>query len=57
MFFLVTNYIFTSPKEVVQSDRITPNEAEVTSLNLSPLSCVDMSKKKKKTIYLLDVKY
>jgi hypothetical protein len=34
-------------QEIVQSAVITPNEAEVTSLNLYPLSCVDMSKKKK----------
>jgi hypothetical protein len=40
-------YIHLS-QEVVQLARTTSNEAEVSSSNLSPPSCVDMSKKKKK---------
>jgi hypothetical protein len=37
-----------SPQKVIQSVRTTPNEAEVSSSNPSPPSCVDMSKEKKK---------
>ena len=35
-------------QEVTQSAGTTPNEAEVSSSNPPPLSCVNMSKKKKK---------
>jgi hypothetical protein len=35
------------PQEVAQSAGTTPHEAEVTSSNLPPPSCVDMSKNKK----------
>ena len=38
---------FGVSQKVVQSAKITPNEAEVTSSNLLHSSCVDMSKKKK----------
>jgi hypothetical protein len=38
----------TSPQEVAQSVETTLNEVDVTSSNLLPPSCVDMSKKKKK---------
>jgi hypothetical protein len=44
MWTLIVNYC---PQEVGQSVGTTPNEAEVSSSNPSPPSCVNMSKKKK----------
>jgi hypothetical protein len=38
---------FNGSQEVAQSVGTTPHEAEVTSSNLLPSSCVDMSKKKR----------
>ena len=38
-------------KEVAQLTGTTPNEADVTSSNSPPPSCVDMSKKKKKGLW------
>jgi hypothetical protein len=40
------------PKEVVQSVMTLSNEADVTNPNHPPSSCMDMSKKKKPSIYI-----
>jgi hypothetical protein len=53
IFFDIFNdikYSKMSLQEVVQSAETTPNEAEVTSSNLPPPSCADMSKRLKKKI-------
>ena len=46
--FLDPKDLAQGPQEVAQSARTIPNEVEVISLNLLPLSYVNMSKKKKK---------
>jgi hypothetical protein len=43
----IYNFDCLSPQEVTQSAGTTPNKVKVSSLNLSPPSCANMSKKKK----------
>jgi hypothetical protein len=48
-FIIWENYSLS--QEVTQSVGITFNKVEVTSLNLPPTSCMDMSKKKKNIFF------